>query len=221
MNTGHEECGDDLHRALGLIEHIHLHAILSGHPAWPPSDRVREPTAKRAREFLAGRYCAGRALAAAGFAGKAPLTAGVDRLPDWPMGWRGSISHTADGAMAVVAREQHIELLGVDMERLMSATLASEVESQIAKPGELACLPEGTLAERLTLLFSAKESLYKALYPALHQFFDFSAARLVEWQPGCLCLRLEQDWGPGFPAGTRMMARYAFAVGHVFTTVYV
>jgi enterobactin synthetase component D len=75
-----------------------------------------------------------------------------------------------------------------------------------------------------TLAFSAKESLYKCLYPCSGVFFDFSDAEL-EWirvdddAQGAFGLRLRRTLSDGFPNGMRLSGRYAIELGHVHTAV--
>lgn len=178
--------------------------------------------AKRQREFLAGRYCAARALAAAGFAGAAPLLGiGPERLPLWPTGWCGSISHSAAAALAVAAPEQHWRALGVDLELLPELAVSSQIAAYVGNDGEWQLLDALPLPTRVSLLFSAKEALYKALYPLLHRFHDFTAARLTAWDAasGELHLQLAQDWAADWPAGVRITVRYALLEQQVCTLV--
>jgi 4'-phosphopantetheinyl transferase EntD len=68
----------------------------------------------RAREFLAGRVAAHRALAAL----NAPncSVARQARAPVWPTGFVGSISHSAGLAVALCASSQHYLALGIDIQ---------------------------------------------------------------------------------------------------------
>lgn len=50
-------------------------------------------------------------------------------------------------------------------------------------------------SQLVSLVFAAKEALFKALYPRVGHFFDFSAAAVVSWQPGRLQLQLTQALG--------------------------
>lgn len=176
---------------------------------------------RRRNEFLAGRYCAVRALARAGCMDAAWPARRDDGLPAWPAGWLGSISHTADGALAAVARCSACTALGVDVERIMSANQVEAVRSLVAMPGELERLTGLTPAQALTLLFSAKEALYKALYPQLRRFVDFSAACVSGWQDHALSLRLAQHWSPDWPQGRCLPVAHAFVGPHVHTAVCV
>ena len=74
--------------------------------------------------------------------------------------------------MAVVAKPKHHRLLGIDFEHWMSAQLADELCDQLLDQSEKQLLLQSDLAfERgVTLIFSLKESFYKALYPHVNTF---------------------------------------------------
>lgn len=173
---------------------------------------------RRQRDYLLGRHCAASALVKAGYQGAAWLPAGQDKLPVWPVGWLGSISHAGQGAVAAVARNESCELLGIDMEKLIERSMAADISHLVAGRDELNLLSELGAERGLTLLFSAKEALYKALYPKVRQFFDFTAAQAVALEDR-LVLCLTVPWGE-WPKGTLIPVRFAFRDGHVFTAVY-
>jgi 4'-phosphopantetheinyl transferase EntD len=132
---------------------------------------VAPAAAVRRREFAAGRRAARRALAAAG-ATRVALPAGTDRLPLWPQGFVGSISHTRDFAAAAVARAEPFVALGLDIETVARVTM--EIERKVATAGERTWLDSfATRQTGLALLFSAKEAWYKAQYPVTRTFFGF------------------------------------------------
>jgi enterobactin synthetase component D len=173
---------------------------------------------KRRREFAAGRQCAYTALRRAGCAiGNWP-SIGQDRLPVWPHGWLGSISHTEKGAVAVVGRKDMLTLLGIDIELLQEDQRWEEVRHLIVSDDELTVLGSLAVAKATCLAFSAKESLFKALYPSVRCFKDFTAARIVSFGPASLELILTEPWGRQ-PQGFVLDVSYAFAFGHVFTAV--
>ncbi|MGL6523541.1 4'-phosphopantetheinyl transferase superfamily protein, partial [Aeromonas dhakensis] len=67
-------------------------------------------------------------------------------------------------------------------------------------------LPAGwrcSRAEALTLIFSAKESLFKALYPRVGRYFDFLDARWLAMTEQTLTLELVDSLTPTLPAGWR------------------
>jgi 4'-phosphopantetheinyl transferase EntD len=132
---------------------------------------------KRRREFTTGRNCARSALRRLGVP-PAPILAGERGSPRWPPGIVGSITHCAGYRAAAVARADDIATLGLDGEPnealpggvLEAISLASE---RARLPGLTAVAP-GICWDRL--LFSAKESVYKAWYPLTRRWLGFEEA---------------------------------------------
>jgi enterobactin synthetase component D len=174
---------------------------------------------RRLRTYAAGRLAAAAALAALGDRDIEPSAIGREAsgAPRWPVGTVGSIAHTDDLAVAVVADSRDVALLGVDLEMPLGEATALEVHQSIAPE----CPTESSLVARapaamgfplaLTLVFSAKEVLYKALAPRVGQFFGFEAAECVRIDalPGVVTLQLTTDLPGGFVAGDRFAVRVA------------
>lgn len=100
----------------------------------------------------------------------------ADRSPLWPAGFVGSITHSQDIAFAAVARVEQAQSLGLDVERLMPRETALELAPIVASPAEYARLLRAPWDHPLltTALFSAKETIFKCLYPIIRRPFDFS-----------------------------------------------
>jgi 4'-phosphopantetheinyl transferase EntD len=132
---------------------------------------------KRRREFTTGRHCARTALAELGVA-PAPILRGEMGAPRWPPGIVGSITHCAGYRAAAVARDRDVLSAGVDAEP--DEGLPAGVLELVALPGErerlrdLAAAAPGTCWDRL--LFSAKESVYKAWFPLTGRWLGFHDA---------------------------------------------
>jgi len=136
---------------------------------------------KRKAEYLAGRYCASLALKNFGVT-NFDIKIGKHRDPIWPEHLRGSITHTESRAYVVVAPNDVCHYLGIDYEKLMMANTAENIRSMIINDDEFEYLKHSfsDVPLALTLAFSAKESLFKALYPYVGRYFDFSAASIVK-----------------------------------------
>jgi len=137
----------------------------------------------RRREFASVRGCARRALGDLGVF-PSPIVPGPNREPQWPHGVVGSMTHCAGYRAAAVAYAHQVLTIGIDAEpheRLPSGTLA-----MVALPEELSDLRlltrdyAGVHWDRI--LFSAKESVYKAWFPIARRWLGFSDA-LVKLQP--------------------------------------
>ena len=116
----------------------------------------------RLREFATGRRCARELLRRLGEP-DAPLVRDDRGMPLWPPGVVGSISHKKDLCLVAVASARRVSALGVDVED--ARPLGSELWRRICTSRELRWLATRPEAERgvwAKLLFSAKESSYKA-----------------------------------------------------------
>ena len=135
---------------------------------------------KRQASFLAGRYSAKQAMLRLGSSSQVYM--GVNRNPIWPESINGSISHTGDTALCVTANKKTTPLIGIDVENIVSASTASNIQKSIINDFERSLLQSyfNHIEIAFTLAFSAKESLFKTLYPALNCFFDFTVAEIQE-----------------------------------------
>ncbi|MET0399062.1 MAG: 4'-phosphopantetheinyl transferase superfamily protein [Longimicrobiaceae bacterium] len=135
-------------------------------------EAVARAVAKRTREFSTGRLCARAAMAALGVPPH-PVPVGPQREPVWPDGLVGTISHGGELCLAAVARKDHLLGLGIDLE--VGDPLDPEVRGLICTPDELrgASAWAGAGVDPHKLVFSAKEALYKVLFPRARRFIDF------------------------------------------------
>ena len=135
---------------------------------------------RRRREFATGRACARAALASLGIPA-CPILPGTRGAPQWPAGIVGSITHCDGYRAAAVARSADLLTVGIDAEPNAELpdgvlrTIASEREAHWirALSGEL---PN---AHWDRLLFSAKESVYKAWYPVTGSWLGFDEAEIA------------------------------------------
>lgn len=184
---------------------------------------LRRAVAKRKLEFLAGRYCAEAAVGRLGPGLlQGPIPVGIDRAPVWPPGVVGAITHARGFAAAAVARAADTAGVGLDSEPIVSAATRDEIAAQVATSEEMRLLAHAGLrdAEALTLVFSAKESLFKCLYRLAGRFFDFHDAALVELteRASTFTLELRTELG-GFAAGAAISGRYVVVDGFVHTGI--
>jgi 4'-phosphopantetheinyl transferase EntD len=129
---------------------------------------------KRKREFATVRLCARTALAELGVP-PAPILPGPKGEPRWPDGVVGSMTHCDGYRGAAVARDRSIVSVGVDAEP--NLPLPDGVEESVTLPEEREALARlakehpGVAWDRL--LFSAKESVYKAWFPLTRSWLGF------------------------------------------------
>lgn len=127
----------------------------------------------RQAEFAAVRVLARRALGRLGIP-PAPLLPGRERAPIWPAGIVGSLTHVDGLRAAAVARAEDVTALGIDAEP--DLPLPAGVGDVVSSEGERAHLsrlpaPGGIAWDRV--LFSAKESIFKAWSPLTGRWLDF------------------------------------------------
>lgn len=173
--------------------------------------RAMAAVSKRQTEFLAGRICAYEALRRVTGVPGIPAV-GEDRSPCWPTGVVGSITHGAGWAAVVAARSELWRGLGLDVEKLLPVTRADRLAGEILTPRELegyAALNESQRALRVTLTFSIKESLFKALYPLVKTRFYFQEAELIHHDSsGHARLRLLNDLSDEWKAGAELNGQF-------------
>jgi 4'-phosphopantetheinyl transferase EntD len=115
----------------------------------------------RKREFTTARSCARRALRKLGLPAT-PILRGPKREPLWPPGVVGSITHF--GYAAAAAMQLNVLTVGIDAE--IDEELPAGVLDQVLVDEERARLAGASRGTHWDmLLFSAKESIYKAWFP--------------------------------------------------------
>jgi 4'-phosphopantetheinyl transferase EntD len=198
---------------------------IEGEPPLHPEEAAlaRDMGPARRREFAAGRACARRALAALGVADGAVLR-GARRAPRWPEGVVGSLTHTGGFCAAAVARSSAFAGLGIDAER--DEPLSERALARICSPAEIEALRAlpGRSPERWgTLVFSAKESVYKAYFPLTEVFIGFRDAEIAlapeTADAGRFEARLVRADVPDAAGRRRFAGRYAIDATRVVTGV--
>jgi enterobactin synthetase component D / holo-[acyl-carrier protein] synthase len=146
---------------------------------------------KRRREFGTVRWCARRALAELGLP-PAPITPGERGAPRWPDGVVGSMTHCDGYRAAAVARAGDVATIGIDAEP--HGPLPDGVLDAIARMEELPMLDElhrrSGQVQWGRLLFSAKETVYKAWFPLTGRWLGFEDVSLTLRTDGTFTARL-------------------------------
>ncbi len=186
------------------------------------SESIANTSLKRKSDFLAGRISANKALRKIG-AEDALTDTDSQHLPRWPPGYVGSISHTDGIAVSAVSLETYCTAVGIDAELTMDLDSIHFLYKELTVENEWEVLirqntaiPKSTL---LTLIFSAKESLYKALYPLVREFFDFQAARVesISVERREFSIVLTRAWNDTFYKGLKLVGDFRVYDGFVVT----
>lgn len=186
--------------------------------AIPFPDSLTGAVAKRRAEFLAGRWCSQQLLNAAGIPGH--VLRGEERAPHWPTGAWGAISHSGDKALALMVADPAPWRVGIDLERF-DAEVMRNCGPEIVSDAEVINLAHvGYGDEWGTLLaFSAKESLYKALWPEVRRYFGFRAAALVAVDEGEFVLELKENLTADLKTGQRFHGEWRYQAPWITTVV--
>ncbi|EKS9204629.1 4'-phosphopantetheinyl transferase family protein [Enterobacter cloacae] len=189
----------------------------------PLPRRLVNASDQRRAEYLAGRIGAQKLLQHFDSSLCAPLMAD-DRAPSWPSSFCGAISHDRDFASAAVIKMHHGRV-GIDIESLSPKIALDTISQRIASAREIDTLANSRdlLSDHvLPLLFSAKESAYKAFPRDLQQHLDFHSIELREIDPNLqqftfsLTLTLNHEYEAGF----RFNGWYTFLGNRVLTLVH-
>lgn len=165
----------------------------------PHHHRLSTAVNKRKAEHLAGRIAAREALSFHGIKDFVPGI-GLHREPCWPPGFTGSITHSGNVALAAVIIDDPTQRsgMGIDYETIITPEIAQEIYGGIIESAEKERIEAAPFPFHyaLTLVFSAKESLFKALFRHVGRYFDFSAVSLTEIDSQQLSLTLNESLGP-------------------------
>ena len=183
---------------------------------------IQRSVAKRQTEFLAGRLCARAAVLQLDGTLATPGI-GEDRAPVWPDHIAGTITHSNGRAAALVALKSEWKGLGIDLENLLSDERARRLAKEILTPDELQRMAAGCaedLALLVTLTFSLKESLFKALFPLVQKRFYFEHAELLSWsKDGHARLRLLTELSAQWRHGKEIEGQFAVWEGQLLSAI--
>jgi 4'-phosphopantetheinyl transferase EntD len=131
----------------------------------------------------------------------------------------GSITHTTTICAVAVAPKTAAHALGIDLEE--AAPLPSDVGEVIfddVERAHFATLDANLRAVAERVAFSAKEALYKALYPSTGLFIDFREVRLFIHRESRFTALLRRP-APPFMRGTRFSGKYEIGATHLATSL--
>jgi enterobactin synthetase component D len=201
---------------------IATHATVATTVDVPPE--LSRATPGRQREYAAGRYCAARAIERLRASdSRVTIGRGGAGEPQWPAGLTGSVTHTDGLASAAVAWTSDARSIGIDSEMLVDVERADRIRPLVMQRDEAgvggAGLDDRT---RVMLIFSAKEAIFKCLYPVVGRRFYYEDARITSADPvkGCFVAELLTTLAPGFERGTLLHGRFEIDDRRVHTGVW-
>jgi len=181
---------------------------------------ISKAVLKRRREFTAGRLCAREVLFRLGV-DNFPLLVGPGRAPRWPENIVGSISHCHNLCVVAAAKDKGIKGLGVDVE--VAGPLEISVKNLVCSEKEkqwIADTPPLIVADLAKIIFSAKESLYKCLFPFTRTPLDFMDVQIVlNTQTGEFEVELFNEQAADYVKQYNLSGRYFCSDDYIFTGV--
>lgn len=186
--------------------------------------RIAAAVRKRQAEFFFGRLCAQAALAKLGMI-EVQVGIGMSRQPVWPAGVIGSITHCDTIAAAVALPRGRYNGIGIDIEKVVDdAAVIEALRTSAISSLESRYLDQwqSMLGSALPvfLVFSAKESFFKALFNVVGRYFDFDAIELKEIDlcKGFLVFRIREDLTTKWKAGSCCNIHFhLLSHDHIFT----
>ena len=184
---------------------------------------LRDATEARQWQFRAGRLCALKALRALEPHGAfRSMPRSASGAPIWPAGFTGSITHSGGLVSAAAARTREFAAVGIDTARVMSPEQARTVSlsaawaSEIVEARRAGCNP----LEALTLVYSAKESIFKCLAGIVGRL-DFRDLRIVDVDQiaGTFTARLVRTLSVEFRAQTLLVGRFLIDKRRIHTGI--
>ncbi len=185
----------------------------------PEGHAVQKAVIKRRREFAAGRAVARIALGRFGCP-TVQIPQNLDRTPEWPSGYVGSISHCDGFCGAAVARANEISGIGFDAE--VAAPLSRGSSAIICSEAEMAGFTGDPALPWSKIAFSAKEAFYKCFFPMFGRQLDFldvalTFTSLTEFSGSFMVEAVSPFQASAFPWG-RQAGRWMVLSGFVFTS---
>ena len=222
------ELKNDQKRSVSLVS-----SYLNSVPSKLQPERFSSFSDQRKLEFALGRLCAKEALekvygpeARELFDREPGVGVNDDRSPSWPKGAVGSITHSPKGVIACAAKAEDFPGLGLDLECLKRRDSLSKIKRRVFTGVDHFLykeLPKGFEDTDLVgLVFSAKESLFKCLYPLSKTYFYFEDADMVsiDFEKKSFTLRLKRDLGEWFKEGDLFEGYYCDSIkDHILTLI--
>lgn len=182
---------------------------------------LKSSVKKRQAEFLAGRLVAKKALMDMGIH-NFDVNIGENRQPIWPENILGTITHTHNLAICALVRSEDYSCLGVDTENILNSKTAGEISKNILTEREAKLLSNALGISQVcicTLAFSAKESLFKALYRRVNEYFDFLDVEILSCTSDCLTFGIIEPLSQDIKSGMRFNCHFQIDETVVHTIV--
>ncbi|MER9439203.1 4'-phosphopantetheinyl transferase superfamily protein [Mesorhizobium sp. M0618] len=180
---------------------------------------VARAVASRRDEFATGRRLAREALGRLGCA-PASIPPDADRVPVWPEGFLGTISHAGGLCVAHVGRTCNLVGLGIDIES--TSRLEPALATAICRIDEHTLDGTNEAINPFLLRFVAKEAFFKAYFPAARSFLEFHDVRVeIDSRRGLFEARLMHSDKPALEGARAFVGCFESFGTHVAAAVWI
>lgn len=177
------------------------------------SEKVKRFAQTRRAQYMSSRFALKHLFKKYGL-DLTSLESDQDGVPLYPQHISACLSHTYNYSVAISSSlDIH---LGVDIEKIISPARIEVMRNKILHKNDLA-LSDQQLRE-MTLIFSAKESLFKALFPTVRCFFGFEEASCLSIDHQHLTLELHSQKEQLVPFNRKYQLQWFLFDEHVITT---
>jgi 4'-phosphopantetheinyl transferase EntD len=143
---------------------------------------------KRLRRRVAGREVPKAALERLGLTNPPWIGRGERGEPLWPVGVIGSMTHCYPWSIAILIKDVWNFQIGIDLESIPRVEVV-DIRQVICRDVEIDWLRTRSAPAGPAIIFSAKEAVYKALYPLFQRYIDFKEIEL-SWIPERSCFNV-------------------------------
>ena len=182
---------------------------------------LESAVSKRRAEYLAGRILAREILHDFKIYHFSVLS--TRRCPIWPKNIVGSISHKSSVAICVGAKNNTYSGVGVDIENIINEASLASIKNRVLDVNEQDLFDNSAMhaSVAVTIGFSVKESLFKALYPSVQKILDFSIAKIIkiDIDDGEIELELTLSLSLSFYKGRKFKAHFTKINDSIITIV--
>lgn len=190
------------------IEQYHEDLFKKNNIAIP--DNLSRMTHRRQAECFFGRYCATQSLLSLG-SKLTEVGRTANGTPIWPHGTTGSLSHAYNNVISIATFKQNSNYIGIDID-INRPKVITPIINNIITQAEIDVIIKRKLPISLatTLVFSAKESLYKSLSSIGRRHFRLDLTQLVDINISAnqLTLKLTEHVSPQHTIGKEFEILY-------------
>lgn len=183
---------------------------------------IKNSVIKRRAHYLTGRILVKILLNQIGIT-DFNLINGSGNEPLWPENIIGSLSHTENYAICAIDHLNNYTGIGVDIQKCISIETANKIWPLIMSTVEKELLITNVIEfpVLLTIVFSAKESLYKALYSQVKSFnyFNLLTITKLDFKNKKFVLELKCDLKNNYNYGDRFEGDFQYLENNIITFI--